>query len=768
MAEYPDDAARRQQARRYFAAALRHKWLILALALVAGTAGFIVADYLPEEYVAQATVWIESGPGVDRAGPIRASELLRSSAWIELLRSFVVLDHVVRTERLYLETSSPAESTLLREFAVEERYVPGYFRLKVSDAGDVYRLVSRDGALIEQGRPGAAIGAQLGFEWQPSSDMLPPRLDISFRVSEPREVAIQLNRQLQTRMDQNANFLRLELRQPTAEGAARVLNGIADRYVEVAAELKRSRLDERTLILEEQLALAEANLREAERELQTFKVQTIVLPAERTAVAPGLQMTQDPVFRQYFDMRLELEQLRRDREAIERALEAGGDGVTLATALEAIPTVRGTTALTTALGELTRMQAELRALHYRYTAEHPPVRALQVSILELQEQTVPTLARVLMAELLSQEGNLQARIASAGGEIQQIPPRMIEEARLARHVAITEGLYRTLEERVQEARLSAASAIPDIRILDHAREPRTPTRNEKPKVIAFAILAGLGLGVLGAGLREHFDPSIRYPDQVAGLGIPLLGAVPMLATWNRQPTPEAIEQATEAFRGIRLNVSFAHGTGPIMTTISSPGAGDGKSFVATNLALSFADLGRRTLLIDGDIRRGRIHEVLQLDRVPGLTDYLSGEASLESVIRRTQYEALDVIPSGRRTRIGPELIDSPAMRRLILEARLRYEVILLDSAPLGAGVEPFVLGTLTGTMVLVFRSGETNHSLSEVKLGLLDRLPIRLLGAVMNGVKRNRTGYEYDKYYSYLPGYEARDEEESQRQLQGT
>jgi polysaccharide biosynthesis transport protein len=135
------------------------------------------------------------------------------------------------------------------------------------------------------------------------------------------------------------------------------------------------------------------------------------------------------------------------------------------------------------------------------------------------------------------------------------------------------------------------------------------------------------------------------------------------------------------------------------------------------------------------------------------------------VVRQTRYEGLDVVPCGRGTRVGPELLQSSRMREFLLAARARCDVILVDSAPLGAGVDPFVLGTLTGSMILVVRAGQTNEDMSQAKLEALDRLPIRLLGAVINGISQGTPGYKYYHYYSYLPGYAAEDEEEP-KQLQ--
>jgi capsular exopolysaccharide synthesis family protein len=171
-----------------------------------------------------------------------------------------------------------------------------------------------------------------------------------------------------------------------------------------------------------------------------------------------------------------------------------------------------------------------------------------------------------------------------------------------------------------------------------------------------------------------------------------------------------------------------------MVTITSPGPGDGKTFLTSNLAATFAELGKRVLVIDGDTRRGSLHRVLNLDRKPGLTDYLVHGAQVVDVIRPTSIALLDMIPCGTRSPKAPELLSSPRMGDLLAEIRPRYDVILVDSPPLGAGIDPLVLSTITGSVVLVLRTGKTDRALAEAKLAILDRLPVRVLGAVMNGI----------------------------------
>jgi len=295
-------------------------------------------------------------------------------------------------------------------------------------------------------------------------------------------------------------------------------------------------------------------------------------------------------------------------------------------------------------------------------------------------------------------------------------------------------------------------------------------RNTAPRVIMLGFVASLGLGLFGAVVLDRIDPRVRYPDQVSReMGLAILGAVPHLRTLphagrhGRGRVPEDVNQVVEALRGVCLNLVYAHGgRAPLLVTVTSPGAGDGKSFLAANLAHTFADGGHRALLIDADIRRGVLHRRLNARRRPGLSDFLRGETPLDSIVQATPYPSLSLIGCGTRAYNAPELLGSPPMSELVNGMRSGYDVILVDSPPLGAGVDPLILGTLTGTLVLVLRTGYSHRDVAAAKLEVLQRLPVRLLGAILNDVP---AGGAYRYYSYYLPGYEAADEDSGSRRV---
>ncbi|MDQ3604890.1 MAG: polysaccharide biosynthesis tyrosine autokinase, partial [Gemmatimonadota bacterium] len=438
------------------------------------------------------------------------------------------------------------------------------------------------------------------------------------------------------------------------------------------------------------------------------------------------------------------------RAALQRVLAGIRQGTASVDAYYSIPSVQSAPELQAALSEMVTRQAELRALESRYTAEYEPVQNLRTTIQELRGRTIPQLTTALIQRLAAQERQLGGQIAGAERELQEIPARTIEESRLRREVQIQDNLYNTLQARYEEARLAEASAIPDVRVLDPAVAPQAPSRDQAPRVLLMAFLASFGTAVGSAVLLGQVDKRFRYPEQATHeLGLAILGAVPGMGA-NAENDPEKAAQMLEAFRSIRLNIAYSYGAaGPVIVAVSSPNSGDGKSFIASNLALSYAEAGHRTLLVDGDIRQGDLHRTFRTDRRPGLTDYLAGDVDENSVIRATNHANLSFIASGTRDRRGPELLGSGLTGRLFAALKNRFEVIIVDTPPLSAGVDPFVLGTATGHMVLVLRSGETDRKLAAAKLETLDQLPIRLLGAVLNDIRAEGAYLYYAYDYAF-------------------
>lgn len=747
---------------RYVAALLRHKWLIIAAVVLGTGLGVVAGGMVAAQYEVQATIWVTGG--TSERGPIRPDEMLSSASWIELFKSGAVLDPVVNKLILYLAPASQDDWPLYAGFGAGEEFRPGPYELRIDRDAGQFTLQRIDGPVVETGALGDSIGRSVGFRWKPVPELLESNRSLRFFLTSPREASIELLGRLhvsQPRVGDNraGNLLRVTLTGDNPRNTARILNAWVREFLVAAARLKKRNLVELAAVLEEQLRYAKNQLQQAEMALESFRVGTITQPSEGTPVAGGIELTRDPVFDNFFTQKVEQDQVRRDREALERIVGESKLGQIAPESFFSLPSVLASApTLRTALADLSTKEAALRSARQVYTDEHGTVRDLQREIAELSTQTIPQLAANVLDQLRLREQELDRRISSASRELQTIPTRTIEEMRLRRQVAVQENLYTTLQTRFEEARLAEASAVPDVQPLDSAVAPQRPMNDSKSRIILLAFIASLGASAGLALLLDRLDKRIRYPEQVVSdLGLHILGAVPSIGIPRRGVTDaQTASQVVEAFRTVRLGLTHALiRSRPLMLTVTSPNAGDGKSLVSSNLALSFAESGYRTLLVDGDIRRGGLHKLFEVERRPGLVDCLMGQATSADIVRPSSHQHLSLIPCGVRRQRGPELLASPAMQELIASLKDSYDAIIIDSPPLGAGIDPFALGVVTGNMLLIVRPGETDRKLAQAKLSLLDRMPVLLVGAVLNDFKSTS---EY-RHYVYDYGYADIEEE---------
>ncbi|MEO7103264.1 MAG: polysaccharide biosynthesis tyrosine autokinase, partial [Gemmatimonadaceae bacterium] len=422
--------------------------------------------------------------------------------------------------------------------------------------------------------------------------------------------------------------------------------------------------------------------------------------------------------------------------------------------LAAIPAIQSAPMLGSALKDLIEQESKLRIMRQSYTDSFPAVKNQIAAVHELRTKTIPDLMSTQVTLLTKREGLLASDIRADSIALHGIPARTTEEQRLARNLSTATGLYTNVENRYETARLGAESTVPDVSILDPALPAASAQRNVKAMLVGGGFMGALGLGVIIALLFDLIDHRFRYPEQIPDeLKLDVIGAIPTVPKPDEAAKdPDAVLQSVEAFRGLRMNLHHMFDAPPVMVTVSSPGVGDGKSMISSNLALSFAEAGFRTLLIDGDIRRGKLHSIFGIDRRPGLLDYLAGEVDAAHVMREVPvHGALTLIASGTRRHRGPELLTSARLPALLSMVRSKFDVIIIDSAPLAAGVDAYALSVATRNMLLVMRTGHTDRRVAKAKLKLMERLPVRIIGAVVNAVSAADVYAEYSYLYGYGP-----------------
>ncbi|MFN8574394.1 MAG: polysaccharide biosynthesis tyrosine autokinase [Gemmatimonadaceae bacterium] len=754
-----------EQIQRSVSAIKRYRWLILAIVAVGAAVGFAVTQFVKPKYGVNATIWIAQNGG--KNGPIVAPGLISSDlAWPELAKSYLVLDDVVSKLALYVTPKDPADTLVFRNLLPSDSLRAAGYRLKVDGAGKSYQLIrladdrKAQERVVERGAVGDSIGRAVGFLWQPAADVLRRGRAYEFDVETPREASLDLAKTLQVNLMPQSNLMTLQLNGDAPGLLATTLNTLVHVFVDQAGRLKKENLTAASNTVEEQLKQAKQQLESAEIAYESFKINTITLPTENTPLAPGISITMNPVLNAFFQDKANYDGVRRDVEAaVAMKEDAKSDsGRYKVEDIRSVPALlQSNTNLALAVTDLLTKQQQLKVLQQTYTDEFRLVKELKDKIHVLESETIPQQMEVSIAQVQAQEQEMKRRIDGAGVELKQIPARQIEEGRRKRDVDIANTIVGDLQTRAVAARLADLTTQPDVAILDSAVAPRRPSTDTAVSIFLVALAASVGIGLGLALLLDRMDKRFRYPEQATNeLGLDVVGAVPTLLKAVKNPTARLHNQTqmVESFRSLSLTIRAAYeGIGPVQLTISSPGPGDGKSFVSANLATALSDGGYRTVLIDGDIRRGSLHTIqgMECDQSPGLLDYLAGEASLSEIVRPTTNPNLFLVPGGARRQHGPEMLASDAMQQLIRDLRNQFDAILVDTAPLGAGIDAYALGAATGAMVLVLRTGETDRRLAQAKLNVMDRMPVRLLGAILNDMGAN----PQFRYYSYLEGYEA-------------
>ncbi len=348
--------------------------------------------------------------------------------------------------------------------------------------------------------------------------------------------------------------------------------------------------------------------------------------------------------------------------------------------------------------------------------------------------------------------------------------------KLKRTKNIYENIYNFLINKAEEARLMSASGSTGIKVVDLARMPNRPIPKNEKQYYILSILLGLGLGTGLAFVIELNDTTIKSNTDVERYcNTPVLGTIPHV-TYNKKKNIEIKRQSAsgkgnlsvtsypgdllsfsdddsivrEAYRSLRTNLSFVSPDNPLQTlVISSAGASAGKSLTAINLAVSYADMGRKTLLVDTDLRRPVLHHIFKSKREPGFTELFSDTRPIEDSVRETPCGNLFIMTAGRFTPNPAELIGSQKMVRLIDQLKTVYDMIVFDSPPLLAITDGALLSTRTDGILLVLKSGHTNREAAIDAIKNLTNVGARLVGAVLNDIDLSHrySSYGYYKYY---------------------
>ena len=568
------------------------------------------------------------------------------------------------------------------------------------------------------------------------------------------------------------------------ERAKLAANAVADAYVEKTIEDRLEATDRAKDWLESQLSILRGELEEAEHALHAFKkdhnVLSVSMEDRHNLVASDIRTTNDKLT-ETRNRRIELEaRLKRLRASLSK----GADEVDPAL-LSDDP----------ALGELAIELRDKRqqhdALAVKYGEAHPEMKTLAQEI-DVLEQQVAREKNALLAsaqhdveQVRAVEEGLRAAAGEAHSAGLNLNLREIEYRRLNDDRDNKAKLYEIVLQRLTETDITRMLRTTHVRVLDRALLPAAPVSPSFTKNLGASLLAGLLLGLAAAFFMSRLDRTVRSVESVEGLGIPVLGVIPHLTQAKEPEQPargprevvdsrkagelivvdEPMSPAAETFRMIRTNLAFMSQERVLRSfVVTSAMPLEGKTTIASNLAISLAQFGRSVLLVDSDLRRPRLHRVLGVANERGLTTLVEGKTTIESATYSTGIDGLTVLTSGPIPPNPSELLHSSAFERLKDELMNHFDYVLFDSPPMGAVTDAAIIAPQVDGTLLVVRAGtSTLHAVIGARKQL-SSVSANLLGAVLNdadlrvrGPRYGAGGYSYRSAVGYAPVAEGAD-----------
>jgi len=770
----------------------RNRLLITACttALVVTTAYF--TSRVTPKYEASASIRIESieqdksRPGdFDISGPSLPNELPTE---FQVLQSRTLLEAAADSLGLQLELREPAgapRASVFRAIKSSRTAPPGNYRLELQPGGSLTlqdRATGRRFGPVQPGR-GFDLGG-LKLELAPNATRYQV---IDFEVHSFADAVDRLQKTLRVkRRSPEANILDVTYRGTDPSLVQLVPNVLTARFIMSRQSERHAQARSTAKFLTEQIAKLSDRLRTAENDLRTFRERRGVVSLADEATT-GLSRAGE--------LQAKRNSIEAERTALADLVHGVRDsikknpsgGVLAYRNLVAFPSLLQNEALSRLLSSLTEVEDRRSELLSRRTLNDPDVQLLTARSRQLGEE-LGSMALFYLQGLTSEEAALDSVLGRSRQQLDQIPAKELQFARLQREARGLEEIVTQLQSRLKEAEIAEAVEDPSVRLVDAAVLPREPVSPKPLLNLSLAVVLGLVLGTSGSLLREYLDKTVRSrQDILLATGVPVLGLLPRTrapAWWRTALRPRSAAHGpggngqraevrrsgrpprgsaglirsdsavtvVEAYNLLDTNLSFARpDESTKVLTVTSPLPGEGKTTVAVNLALTLARRGARVLLVDADLRCGIVGTLFGLAQEPGLSDVLLENVQFDKVahaIPISETTRLHLLSRGKAFRNPAQLLGSPQARGLLASVRKAYDSVIIDTPPANVVADAAVMGAHSDGVIIVARAAVTEMEALAFAMDQLDHVHARVVGAVLNDIDFCRDSV-YDKAYRY-------------------
>ena len=543
-----------------------------------------------------------------------------------------------------------------------------------------------------------------------------------------------------------SRLVRLSFDSPDPAFSARVVNAVAEGFIASSLERRLGTTSYAKTFLEDQLAQTKAKLEESERKLVEFaQKEGLVNTGEEGTSLSTQNLTE-------LNAMLAAAQSERIRaQARWRQAASGALPSEMRASVSGLEQQRAT------------LQGQYQQKLQTFKPDYPEMVQLKAQLDAVNREIGAETGRIrasLKADYdaaAANEGMLKGQIANLRGEALDTDSRSIQYNILKREADTNKQMYDSLLQRFKEVGAAGDVRTNNISIIDRAQGGYRFKPNLM-KNLAMGLLAGLLLGVLLAFVLEFLDDTLKTPEDVEQkLKLAVLGVIPKLGPKDNlaEVAADTRSSFSEAYRSVRTALQFStdHGV-PRVLLVTSPAPSEGKSTTALALARNFAQLGKRVLLIEADLRNPSLHRTLGIKGEAGLSNLLSGASRLSEVTLDTDDERLKVILSGPLPPNPAELLSGSKLVSMLTVAGERYDQVIIDGPPvLGLADSPILANVVEGTL-LVVTSGKTRIATAQQALKRLLVARARIVGALLTKYDAKAAGYGYGYHYNY-EGYYA-------------
>jgi len=548
----------------------------------------------------------------------------------------------------------------------------------------------------------------------------------------------------------NSRLVDVSFLSPEPALSSRVANALAKQYIEQNLEFKFLATKEATDFLNARTAEQRKSLEKSEQALQQYR--------EKTG-AMALEDRQNIVVQRLSDLNAAVTRARTERiekESVYNQIRAIQND---RTAVDTFPAILNNTFIQQLKGQLNEQQRLKAQLAEKLGARHPDMVKAQSAIETTETRINAEVQKVVQAlrndyqAAQANERSLQASLDQQRGEAQDLNRASIQYGVLQRDATSNQTMFAGLLERSRETGISGELKTSNIRIVDQAETPQKPSSPNKVTNLSLALFGGSFLGIGLAFFFEYLDSRIKQPEEIkTQLGLPFLGMIPVFHPKDTTGPPlignGMPHEFSEAFRGIRTNILFSSAdAGSKSIVVTSTGPGEGKSIVSANLAMSLALAGQRVLLIDGDMRRPKTHELFGVALEPGLSNVMVGNAKASEAVKKTLTPNLWLMAAGKHPPNPAELLGSKRFKDFMSSLGEHFEWVIIDTPPVMAVTDASVLAHSATGVVFVVGSEMTSKGAAKTALEQLDAAKAKYVGGILNRVDVRRNPYYYARHY---------------------